>query len=182
MSDSQPAYITVTRQDVTRNQLETAIWLWFHEADAVSIYTLVHAALTVLKDVGSKKGFSSHVYNKQMQKTFGDRLKMAPNFFKHANADPNKALRFCPELTELWTFDAANLFGKIYESWTPLMRTFGARFLLSHEVAGRVSRVELIEFLPKGILIEQINKLGRTEFFEKVYPVFREEGPATVGP
>jgi phage terminase large subunit-like protein len=31
-------YITVTRRDVTRGQLETAIYLWFHEADPVSIW------------------------------------------------------------------------------------------------------------------------------------------------
>jgi len=182
MSKSQPVYVTVTRQDVTREQLHTGMWLWFNEADAVSIYTLVHAALTVLNDVGRKQGFSSHVYNKEMHKTFGKRLTMAPNFFKHANTDPHKALRFCPGLTELWMFDAANLYGKIYGSWTPMMRTFGCRFLLEHELAARVLPTELQEFLPQGILIEQINKLGRTEFFEEVYPLFREEGPSNIVP
>lgn len=175
-------YTTVTRRDVTRGQLETAIYLWFHEADPVSIYTLVHAALTVLKDVGSKAGHSSHIYNKKMHKTFGERLKMAPNFFRHANKDPNKTLRFSTDLVELWMFDSANLYGKIYGSWTPLMRLFGARFLLSHELARRVSREEILDFLPQGVLVEQINKLSRREFFEKVYPIFREEGPASAVP
>jgi hypothetical protein len=86
--------IVVNRQQVTAGQLDTAILLWFLEMDPISICTLASAALTVLHHVGSKTGTSSHIYNKEMEKLLGKKLKMAPNFFKHASRDPHHAFDF----------------------------------------------------------------------------------------
>jgi hypothetical protein len=93
--------IVVNRQQVTAGELDTAILLWLLEMDPISICTLASAALTVLHHVGSKTGKSSHIYNKEMEKLLGKKLKMAPNFFKHAGRDPHHALIFAVGVNEL---------------------------------------------------------------------------------
>ncbi|SRR6266567_399282 len=164
--------IVVNRQQVTSGQLHTAILLWFLEIDPISTCTLVSAALTVLHHVGSKTGKSSHIYNKEMEKLLGKKLKMAPNFFKHASKDPHEALIFAAGVNEFLLFDASNLYGKVYGSLTPLMRTFQAQFVVSHERAGRVRREEAQVFLPDSIDFEQIRALSRGEFLKKILPLF----------
>ena len=164
--------IIVNRQQVTSGQLDTAILLWFLEMDPISTCTLASAALTVLHHVGSKSGKSSHIYNKEMEKLLGKKLKMAPNFFKHASRDPHEALIFAVGVNEFLLFDASNLYEKVYGSLTPLMRTFQAQFIVFHERAGRVSRDEAQVFLPAGILVEQISALRRGEFLDKILPLF----------
>jgi hypothetical protein len=164
--------IVVNRQQVTSGQLDTAILLWFLEMDPISTCTLASAALTVLHRVGSKTGKSSHIYNKEMEKLLGKKLKMAPNFFKHASRDPHEALIFAVGVNEFLLFDASNLYGKVYGSLTPLMRTFQAQFVVSHERAGRVRREEAQVFLPADIVVEQISALSRGEFLEKILPLF----------
>ena len=41
--------LAITKLDAARRQLETAITLWFHDADPVSVHTLVMAAHGFLK-------------------------------------------------------------------------------------------------------------------------------------
>jgi hypothetical protein len=47
--------LPVTKLDAARRQLETAITLWFHEADPVSIHALTGAAHNLLCDLNTKQ-------------------------------------------------------------------------------------------------------------------------------
>ena len=174
LSTEDSKVVVRTRQDVTETQLDTAIWLWFMGMDAVSICTLASAALEILTQLGKKTGKSSHIYNKEMHKLLGKKLKMAPNFFKHASTDPNHVLKFAPAVNEFLLIDALNLYGKIYGSLSPLMNTFRAWFVVVRG-RGRMRSEELQIMLPQGALIEDLIKLSRREFIEKVFPAFREE-------
>jgi hypothetical protein len=48
--------LPITKLDAARRQLETAITLWFHDADPISVHTLVMAAHGILKAINKKLG------------------------------------------------------------------------------------------------------------------------------
>lgn len=93
----------VTKLDAARRQLETAIWLLFENADAVSVYTLTFAAFGILKDVGKhrKVGRVLEVADEIAASTpkneFWNAFNKTGNFFKHANKDPKGILSGVPE-------------------------------------------------------------------------------------
>jgi len=174
LSPEDSKFVLLTRQDVTATQLDTAIWLWFMDMDAISICTLASAALEILTQLGKKAGKSSHIYNKEMHKLLGKKLKMAPNFFKHASTDPNHVLKFAPAVNEFLLIDALNLYGKIYGSLSPFMQTFRAWFVVVRG-RGKILAEEVQVLLPEGALVEDLINLGRREFMEEVFPLFIEE-------
>jgi hypothetical protein len=98
------------------------------------------------------------------------------NFFKHADSDPNAALRFGPVVTEFFLIDAVQMYSKLYGSPTPLMLTFRAWFMC---IRGQhTSPMEEIQvFLPKGVKLQDVRSLGRTEFMEYVLPRFAAQYP-----
>jgi hypothetical protein len=75
--------------------INTALSLWFRERDAVSEHLLSATAADVLKGIGKTEGIMSHVFNKETEKALGKKLRLAMNFFKHANTDPKLAFRRC---------------------------------------------------------------------------------------
>src|SRR5882724_12418169 len=113
--------VIVNRKTVAFFMLNTAIRLWFNEIDIVSQHLLAASAADVLKGVGKSKKITSHVFNKEMEKALGKKLRISMNFFKHANSDPGELLRFAPIVNEFLLIDAVQMYSKIYESASPLM-------------------------------------------------------------
>jgi hypothetical protein len=170
-------FVVLTRQDVTQNQLDSAIWLWFTDEDEVSVCTLVSATLEILTQLGKKTGKDSHMYNKEMHQLLGKKLKKAPNFFKHASRDLNQCLKFHPASNEIFLIDALNLYSKIYGSLTPLMLTFRAWFTVFRGRATDLRTEELQLLLPKDAVIEDLITLNRREFLEEILPRFAGAAP-----
>lgn len=83
----------ITKFEAAQRQLATAIQLFFEERDAVSIYTLAHAARILLADLCKSKGIKhtledvSVVSGLELPDIYGH-LAMPANFFKHADRDP----------------------------------------------------------------------------------------------
>jgi len=169
--------VVLTREDAVKGQLDTAIWLWFLEEPVAAIHALADNSLTILNDVGAKKGKESQFYSKEMHKLHGrDVLKKVGNFLKHGSKDPTAAMKFRPARTEYLMFDALNLCAKLYPPVSLLMATFSAWFVLFHHARGRLTTEEILKYLPKGVSPEQINKLPRREFLETVLPLFAQFG------
>lgn len=165
-------FVVLTRQDVTQSQLDSAIWLWFTDEDEVSVCTLVSATLEILTQLGKRTGKDSHMYNKEVHQLLGKKLKMAPNFFKHASRDPNQCLKFNPASNEIFLIDALNLYSKIYGSLTPLMQTFRTCFTVFRSRLTNLPTEQLQLLLPEDAVIEDLNTLNRRQFLEKTLPRF----------
>lgn len=157
--------ITLTRRDIARGQLESAILLWFLEKDPVAIHVLATAALEVIHGVGSKKGKPSLIksVSKAFPKSFQKQVAMPQNFFKHATTDPNCVLEFLPEISEYFMFDGVLSYERVFHDLTPLMRTFAARFIVSQ----RETLGEFPKKLYEGFPADQFGGAGRQEFLEK---------------
>jgi hypothetical protein len=48
--------IKISKLDAARRQLDTAIELWFHDGDPISIHTLTSAAFEIIQDLNKKHG------------------------------------------------------------------------------------------------------------------------------
>jgi hypothetical protein len=106
--------LQVTKLDAARRQLETAIRLYFHEGDAVSIHTLTTAAYNILRDLSVHRGNMGMIVKdrliEQVKPEHRDEVRRkineAENYFKHANRDPDEIFLFSPKQSELLLYDA----------------------------------------------------------------------------
>ncbi len=113
----------LTKQDIARRQLVTAIRLFFENGDPVSIYTLASNAWEVIDVLCNKAGTYS-LSNETREHTPKDKdLKKnfinSPfrNFFKHADRDPDETLKDfgeknCDDIIFLGVEDYLRLHGK----------------------------------------------------------------------
>ena len=106
--NNPPEIISVTKLDAARRHLSTAIRLWFHDGDPVSIHTLGYAAYEVIHVLSRKANrtdkllFDNDFIKEEFRSEFSKLVKKAPNFFKHADKDANSALEFMPQFSEMF--------------------------------------------------------------------------------
>jgi hypothetical protein len=112
------ASVSFTKLDAIRAQLSAAIEMFFTSENIVATHTLAAAAYNALKDIAKHEG-AEHPFlkNEYLQSLTGEErtrtiklLNEPENFFKHADRDPNAAIQFNPELTELFLVDACAYF------------------------------------------------------------------------
>jgi hypothetical protein len=105
---SSPELITVTKLDAARRHLSTAIKLWFAGGDPVSIHTLGYALYEVIHVLSrnanrqEKLIFDNDFIKDEFRSDFNKLVKKAPSFFKHADKDPNGAVEFMPQMSEMF--------------------------------------------------------------------------------
>ncbi len=176
--------LRVTKIDAARRQLETAITLWFHEADPVSIHTLACASFQLLYDINSQVGGSpmfpdrmeaiekTEVRKKYLRKF----LREGQNFFKHADNDASQTFAFNTDQTEIFIFEACQKYHEIAHEDLPLMKLF--------HIYVRIHNPNVFEQSDpqKDILdrpgIQKLRGYNRPEFFLKVLPSLFQRGAA----
>lgn len=170
--------VTLTRQAITRGELDTAILLWFLDKDPASIHTLAAASLEILHALASKRDCPSMILNsvdsapsKTQKKVRANKINMPQNFFKHAKHDPNHVVDFVPEFSEYMMYDALRCFEAVYGARSPLMHIFAARFVFTWG--------PLLAPFPKGegnvhegFSEGEFALLGRRAFLEKGLAIF----------
>lgn len=134
---TQPPKIHISKIDAAKRQLETAVNLYFQNADPVSIHTLAGAAHEILhafcktQDIESLLK-SADMIRKGKEKEYIKKLDEARNFFKHGERDLNKLYQFAPEATEFFIWDACLMYKKITTEEPKLFRIFSFWFYLQH--------------------------------------------------
>lgn len=127
----------ISKLDAAKRQLDTAINLYFKDADRVSIHTLTAAAHQILMDLANVQGIKSFLkqsslIKKEMQKEYISIINEAENFFKHASKDPGALLNFKPELTETLLLDAVEMYMQLTNEKPEDMSIYRVWFLLNH--------------------------------------------------
>ncbi len=130
--------IFITKLDAAKNQLETAIQLFFQNGDAVSIHTLVRAAHEILevlcagKDKKSMmKGILENVKEDKVDELMAT-INEPKNFFKHATRDPAQKIEFNPESSDLFLWDGCKLYEALTGEMPKTFYLFNLWFSLSH--------------------------------------------------
>ena len=129
--------VKISKVDAAKRQLETAIRLYFHNADPVSIHTLAFAAHTILSDLNKKKkGFpmllDGVLVPEKFRKKFKRIINTAKNHFKHANKDPNATVDFRPHTNEFVLLDACEKYLDLTGENVPQFAIFKSWFLLKN--------------------------------------------------
>jgi hypothetical protein len=167
--------IIVTKASVARSQLETAIQLWFDDADPVSIHTLAVAAHDCFDALGKRAGKPSR-WRELMAarpRIHQIRAAYAQNFFKHGRKDLKKQARYMPFHGEVLLFDSAICHEAIFQKVTPLMKAFLLRFAMSFPEFVTVDIGELVK-AETGIVIEDLAPLNRSDFLKRVLPLLQK--------
>jgi hypothetical protein len=172
------APITITKIDAARRQAETAITLWFFDADAVSIHTLGSAALGILHDLGDRIGEPAMVFDPKYfrEETFEEwkkAAKKAQNFFKHADKknDPIAVHEFRPSSNEFLLSDCVDTYSRVTNERTPVMRVFWNYFMIHHP--------EYFQSIPIKPFTVELRSLPRAQFYNEALPVIQASGART---
>jgi len=107
--------IILTKLDAAKRQLETAVRLYFNDADPVSIHTLVCASHEILTNLNEKRGnsptiISDNLIKEPYKKMVRDKIREAKNFFKHADKDPDGVLKFYPAVNDFFLLDSCETY------------------------------------------------------------------------
>jgi len=173
IGDAMKQELHIGKLDAARRQLETAVRLYFAEADPVSIHTLTAAAHAVLAGLNKARRGPPMLEEQMlgwvkpaMLPEAKRRLKAAANFFKHADRDPNAIYAFSPSQTEVLLFDAGETYRRLTGELVPTLAAYRIWFT-------RGPGAELVDPARAGV----VTKLriafsdSRQEFFAQVLPV-----------
>ena len=173
MFDSSSKKIeVVTKLEAARRQLATAIELWFHGKDQVSLHTLAFAAYEIIHTVSQKKGrttdllFDSLLVKEEARPDFKDRLKECANFFKHGSRDPDATINLIPISAEMFMLFAilgvSTMHIQINDHESALMTWF----MLKRPDLFREGGVQALkQFFPVEFLY-QVDSVDKAEFFD----------------
>ncbi len=132
-------FIHISKIDAAKRQLEIAIGLFLNNSDPVSIHTLALSAHTLLRDLSKQQGLKSLIKDEmyedvreEQKKRFIKMISEATNFFKHADNDPEKLLKFYIDQTEFFLWDTCRMYYIITKESPPLIRLFNMWFLVKY--------------------------------------------------
>src|SRR6267154_1678340 len=127
--------VLVTKPSAAKSQLETAIWLWFHEFDPVSIHALAvaaHDCFNALVDYVTETPSTLQTWLAAKSKERQKRARIAQNFFKHGAKNLKGKVELPTIDAEAFMMDAVMCYESLFDKPTPLMRLYAQRFLYEH--------------------------------------------------
>jgi hypothetical protein len=170
-----PQVFWIATRQSAKGHLETAITLWFEEKDDSAIHTLAVAAQGALNQMCKDKGIKPSQIHALIQKKSPNvkkKMRSAQNLFKHGRHEVRewkKVAPLIPEYTELVLSDCVSMFTRLFGTLSPLMRLFAFRYNLFNPEAFPM------QMTIKGVKIEYLRGLTRSEFIEEVLPRLRVE-------
>lgn len=170
----------ISKLDAAKRQLDTAINLYFKDADPVSIHTLTAAAHQILMDIAKPEGIKSFmkdtsIIRKGKEKEYLVLINEAENFFKHANKDSHSLLKFIPAQTEAFLLDAVEMYMQVTKEMPEDMSIYRVWFLLNNpEIVSDETKKQLKE---KNINVERFKSKSRPEFYSTMKDALMHNKP-----
>lgn len=164
--------IIVSKLDAARRQIETAIRLYFNDADPISIHTLTCASYTILSDLNKKKGGLHMILDgvgvkKEKKKEFRKMVYEAKNHFKHADRDPDTVIKFYPRTNEHILFDCCSKYSELTSEKPSYFRIYQGWYVSKHIDIFEYSKEEMINILK----IQESYGDNRLEYFRAMLSV-----------
>jgi hypothetical protein len=165
--------LPITKLDATRRQLETAIVLWFHDADPVSVHTLVMAAHGILRGINKKRGGQPMLgdpnprIKKGYEKMVADLFVKSSNFFKHGHKDPLETDYFAPQSNQVMMLDAYNAYESQAQEKRPLMAVF-TLYMAFH--VPRLFYTDFLQYVQQEPLFSTAKQFSKPKFFAEFLP------------
>lgn len=162
---------TATKESVAVGQLESAILLWFHEADPVSVLVLASNAEDCLHALGKRVGKPAAIKGKfeKLPKSFQERATYVQDFAKHGEKDTGEPVDYVPESATMTLLSAVDAFTSLYGTATGIMRIFFARCLLEYP---QLATQERQAMFIKSANVDNLGSGNRKDFFDKFSSIF----------
>ena len=163
--------VTFTKLDAARRQINTAVWLWFNGADAVSVHTLAAAAHRIILNLSGTAETPPLPFD-PANLPAGVTAKMfakAHTFLEPAPEDPDKVIQLDPIWTELYLFVVISAYTEFAiddDSYHPLMSALMLRVRICRP---EVFRPNVLPGLNRGTNVERIKKLSKAEFLKQMF-------------
>jgi hypothetical protein len=126
--------VKISKLDAARRQLETAIILYFHEGDPISIHTLAGAAYEVLRGLNKARGgppmikdWVADYIKPEFVNEIRTALNASQNFLKHADRDADAVLEYEPGQADFLLLDACWAYRRLAGEHLPLLGVFELR-------------------------------------------------------
>jgi len=166
--DPSPTVFVADKYKAAIGQLESAILLWFNEADPISILVLASNALDCYHAIGKTKGKPSWL-KERMEKwplSLVDRMTYIQDFAKHGFMDLEERTPFETSATAGLILFSIECHWNILGGWTPLMMLFWARALTEFPRWTTDDLSELPQIVLQSGIIDEIGRGTRKECFE----------------
>ena len=170
--------MTYTKVGAAQVQLETAIWLWFHYKDPMSIHTLAVAANEVYEGIGRHHGLPIiyEAWEASLQKDDRQLMNKSRDFAKQARrgeSDPLEKGPLIVRAAEIMMVDCIGIHAQRFYRRTALMDCFLARFGAENpRFPDSAFPPELREHFRNPSTVEKIRDRSRLEFLKKNLQVF----------
>lgn len=112
-------YVMIGKIEAAKRHLSAAITMFFERKDSIVVYTTAWASYQILSDVCKQRGIHRAFEDNPVFREYGVEKEVlkefrAPrNFFHHADKDPDKEIKFFPDLAFLLPILAFELLEKI---------------------------------------------------------------------
>jgi hypothetical protein len=125
------SHIYISKLDASKRQIEIAIRLFLNDIDNISTHTLAAAGHELLRDLLKKQGSGSFLKDEFLTMVkpkyrikYKQKINEAENFFKHANRDHDKLLKYIFFETEILLYDACRMYKILTLENCPLMSVY----------------------------------------------------------
>lgn len=163
-----------TKVGAAQTQLETAIWLWFHYKDPMSIHTLVVAANEVYEGIAQQHDLPPifGAWKASLEKDQRNLMNKS-HLAKRGEADPLEKEPLLVRAAEVMMVDCINFHEKRFHARTALMDCFFARFGAENPRFPEFAfPPELRKHFRNPGTIEKIRNRSRLEFLKQNLQVF----------
>lgn len=166
----------VDKKLAAKEQLLTAIRLFFEDKSPISVHTLVGAALEICNNLVESKDAvivnnlilhrQSFFIKNERRKEFNDAVNKYRNYFKHADRDKDAIVEFNTEINEFFIFEAIHVYTVVTDESYKLYREmiiFVMWFTVMHRDLFLEDYLLTIEAIAKSIGFD-LNCLEDKEF------------------
>jgi hypothetical protein len=174
--------VGLSKLDVAKRELEHSIELFFNYGDFVIIHLSSCAAQEILSGIGKASNVTSmrsemkKYVKPEKLKYVQQKINEPYNFFKHANTDPDKLLKFSPTSSEFNIWDCINMYQQLTHEITGLMTAFRLWFYMKHKDLLIGPNQEAIDLIKKSS--QEISIEDRSFFLEAAHKL---ESQRTIG-
>jgi hypothetical protein len=164
--------VRLSKIEVARRQIESAIWLWFVDDDIVSVHTLAAAAHRTLVDLAHLWGASAWpataAYLPKGTPTRKLRTDDAVTFFNDVKEEETYELS--QQWIELYLFDAVMAYSNLAadRGGSALMSTFVVRFGVERQDLFVTDAFSLLERkVSKAFNLDRLERLSKIDFLKE---------------
>ncbi|PYV75828.1 MAG: hypothetical protein DMG96_15955 [Acidobacteria bacterium] len=168
-----PTLFVADKQRAAIGQLESAILLWFNEADPISILVLASRAHDCYHALGKKirKPSWHQEFIEKMPCSFQERAKYIQDFAKHGFKDLDESTPFDTTYAEGLMLVSIDRHREIFGRLTPLMGIYLARAFSEHPTWTQDPQ-SLPKVLVDSGIIEDVARGSRKQCFDSFYALF----------